>query len=86
VSPVWIVYILRCRDGTFYTGCTNDLDRRVSAHQKGSGSRYTRSRRAVELVWHEPSPGRGAALKREAEIKRWSRARKLKLIEGPVEE
>jgi putative endonuclease len=76
----WIAYILRCGDGTLYTGVTNDLDRRVSAHQKGVGARYTRSRRPVELVLQESVAGRGAALKREAEIRRLTRAQKLELI------
>ena len=76
----WVAYMLRCADGTLYTGVTNDLDRRVSAHQKGVGARYTRSRRPVELVLQESVAGRGAALKREAEIRRLTRAQKLELI------
>jgi len=75
----WIVYILRCSDGTLYTGITNDLDRRLEAHQAGTAAKYTRTRRPVALVYHEASTGRGAALKREAEIKRLRRSEKLAL-------
>ena len=82
MPPTWFVYVLRCNDGTLYTGITNDLDRRVAAHQAGTGAKYTRTRRPLGLVLHEPAADRGAALKREAEIKRLSRARKLDLIEG----
>ena len=76
------VYIVRCSDGSLYTGVTNDLDRRVAAHQDGSGAKYTRSRRPVTLVLHEPAEGKGEALKREAAIRRLSRTQKLELIEG----
>ena len=79
--PGWYVYMLRCDDGTLYTGITNDLDRRVSAHQEGTGSKYTRSRRPVRLVLREAASSRGAALRREAEIRRLTRSQKLELIE-----
>ena len=79
----WKVYILRCGDETLYTGITNDLDRRLAAHDSGAASRYTRSRRPVELAWFEPSYDRSSALKREAKIKKMSRAEKLKLIRRP---
>ncbi len=79
----WQVYILRCGDETLYTGITNDLDKRLAAHDSGAASRYTRSRRPVELAWSEPSDDRSAALKREAKIKKMSRAEKLKLIRRP---
>jgi len=75
----WIVYILCCNDGTLYTGVTNDLERRLAAHQKGTAARYTRSRRPVKIVYREASPGLGAALRREAEIKRLRRSEKLEL-------
>ncbi len=75
----WIVYMVRCSDGTLYTGVTNDLERRLSAHQDGTASKYTRARRPVELVFHEASSDRGAALRREAEIKRLTRSQKLEL-------
>ena len=76
----YLVYILRCGDGTLYTGCTNDLPRRLRAHQSGRGAKYTRSRLPVELVYQEAVPDRSAALQREAAIKRLDRRRKLALI------
>jgi len=80
-SPSWFVYILRCGDGTLYTGITNDLTRRVTAHQRGTASKYTRARRPVQLACCEPAAGRAEALCREAAIKRLPRRRKLALIE-----
>ena len=65
----YLIYILRCGDGTLYTGCTNDLPRRLQAHQSGRGAKYTRSRLPVELVYQEAVPDRSAALRREAAIK-----------------
>lgn len=76
----YLVYILRCGDGTLYTGCTNDLDRRLRAHQAGRGAKYIRSRLPVELVYREAVPDRSAALRREAAIKRMDRRAKLALI------
>lgn len=80
----YVVYILRCGDGTLYTGCTNDLHRRLAAHQSGKGAKYTRSRPPVELVYSEPAADKSAALRREADIKRLSRHEKLLLIGPPV--
>jgi len=74
-----MVYLLRCRDGSLYTGITNDLGRRLSAHQRGTASAYTRSRRPLALAYQEELPDRGAALRREAAIRRLSRAEKLAL-------
>ena len=76
----YLVYILRCGDGSLYTGCTNDLPRRLRAHQSGRGAKYTRSRLPVELVYREAVPDRSAALRREAAIKRMDRRAKLALI------
>lgn len=76
------VYILRCADGTLYTGCTNDLSRRLAAHNAGKGAKYTRSRRPVELAYREEVPDKSAALRREAAIKGLSRQEKLALIQG----
>ena len=78
----WRVYLLRCRDGTLYAGATNDLASRVARHAAGKGARYTRSRLPVELVWSVRVRGRSAALRREAAVKRLSRAEKLGLVEG----
>lgn len=76
----WRVYVLRCRDGSLYTGATNDLQRRLRAHACGRGGRYTRSRLPVVLVHSEPARDRSAALRREAALKRLSRAEKLALV------
>lgn len=78
----WTVYILRCGDGTLYTGCTNNLPRRLEAHQSGKGAKYTRSRPPVELVYREGAPDKSAALRREIAIKRLDRRKKLVLIAG----
>jgi len=74
------VYIVKCSDGTLYTGWTTHLENRVAAHNAGRGAKYTRARRPVRLVYAETQPTRGQALKRERQIKRMSRARKLALI------
>lgn len=77
----YTVYILRCGDGTLYTGCTNDLARRVKTHSAGKGAKYTRARLPVELVYSEPATDKSAALRREAAIKALSRREKLALIQ-----
>ncbi|MEG0304873.1 MAG: GIY-YIG nuclease family protein [Oscillospiraceae bacterium] len=74
------VYLLQCADGSLYTGWTNDLEKRVAAHSSGHGAKYTRSRLPVRLVYHEEIEEKGDALRREAEIKRLSRANKLCLF------
>jgi putative endonuclease len=76
------IYLLLCADGTVYTGWTRDIPHRVEMHQKGRGARYTRARRPVTLIYSERLSSQGAAMRREAEIKRWSHARKLKLAAG----
>lgn len=76
----WSVYILRCGDGTLYTGIAADLERRLAEHARGKGSRYTRARRPVELVYRETAADRSQASRREAAIKRLSRAAKLSLV------
>ena len=75
------VYVLRCADGTLYTGYTTDVDRRVAEHGDGEGAKYTRGRTPIELVHVEGYASRSAALSREHEIKTFSRRRKLRLIE-----
>lgn len=75
----WYVYMLRCGDGTLYTGCTNDLRRRLQAHQKGKGGKYTRSHLPVELVYSEEAADKAQALRREAAVKRLCRREKLAL-------
>ena len=80
-SGGWFVYILRCRDGTFYTGITTDLSRRVAEHRGGKrGARYTRSRRPVVLVYAEPALSRSAAAQREYQLRRLSVEAKRLLI------
>ena len=74
------MYILRCRDGTLYTGWTNDLDRLLQAHQEGKGSKYTRARRPVALVYHERFDTKQEAMHREWEVKQLTRQEKLRLI------
>ena len=78
----WWVYILRCADGTLYTGATNDLDCRLAAHNAGRGAKYTRARRPVALVYREEAADKSAALQREAALKKLARAAKLRLIAG----
>jgi putative endonuclease len=74
------VYIVECADGTLYTGWTINVEQRVKVHNAGRGARYTRLHGPVKLVYVEELPDRVAALKREWEIKRWPRDKKLKLI------
>ena len=78
----WWVYLLKCRDGSLYTGVTTDVAARVATHRAGEGARYTRSRLPVELVYAESVPDRSAALRREAAIKRLSAADKRLLVKG----
>ena len=77
----WYVYILRCNDGTLYTGSTDDVERRLSVHNSGKGAKYTRSRTPVEVVHTEECESYSAALKREYAIKQLTRQQKLELIE-----
>jgi len=76
----WHVYILRCRDGSLYTGYTNDLDNRLAAHNSGKGAKYTASRRPVKIVYTESAESKSAAMKRELQIKGWTKAKKEALI------
>ena len=77
----YFLYILECADKSLYTGCTNDLKRRVDQHNASPrGAKYTKARRPVRLLYTEPFATRGEALKREAEIKSWKRSEKLVLI------
>ncbi|MCZ6828030.1 MAG: GIY-YIG nuclease family protein [Gammaproteobacteria bacterium] len=78
----WQVYLLRCADGSLYTGVATDVGRRLQQHngELNGGARYTRSRRPVTLVWQAGCESRGEALQREAEIKSLTRAQKTELI------
>ncbi len=83
MKDTWHIYILRCADGTLYTGVTTDLTRRVSEHNESlKGAKYTRVRRPVSLVYSEAFESRSAACVREAAIKKLSRDEKSKLLEG----
>lgn len=74
-------YMLQCGDGTYYTGWTNDLDRRLKAHNEGKGGKYTRSRRPVRLVYYEEHETKQEAMRREWEIKQMTRAGKEELLQ-----
>ena len=78
----WYVYILRCGDGTLYTGITDDIPRRLAAHRSGKGAKYTRGRGPLELVYQEQVPDKSAALRREIQIKRLRRAEKERLMKS----
>lgn len=83
-ADTWRVYIVRCADGSLYTGIAIDLERRIAEHNadNGLGASYTRSRRPVTLVYEEAAADRSAASKREYRIKQLSRMEKLALIDG----
>jgi len=74
------VYIVKCKDNTFYTGFTTDIERRITEHNNGVGSKYTKGRRPVKLVYLEEYDTKGEALSREYEIKTFTRSKKIKLI------
>jgi len=76
----FFLYMVRCSDNSLYTGITNDIDQRVEAHNEGRGAKYTSSRGPVVLVYEEQCRTRSAALKREIQIKGWTKARKEALI------
>lgn len=76
----WFVYILECKDKSFYTGITNDLERRLRAHNSGKGAKYTKARLPVRLIYRESHKTREDSLKREIEIKKLKRSEKLDLI------
>ena len=84
-KTVWYVYILKCSDNSFYTGHTNNLSERLKRHNDGRGSSHTATRLPVKLIWHEEHQNETAAMKREMQIKKWSRAKKLALINGDMQ-
>ena len=77
----WFLYILECNDGSLYTGITKDIKRRLKEHSDGRASRFTRTRRPVKLLYHEPCAGRTKALVRECRVKAFNKKRKLTLIQ-----
>lgn len=80
MANTWKLYILRCGDGSLYTGITTDVEKRLEAHRSGKGAKYTRGRTPLELVYSEECGDHSAALKRELAIKNLSREEKLKLL------
>ena len=79
-GAVWSLYILECSDGSFYTGVSTDIDRRLREHEKGTASRYTRTRRPVALLYREECGSRAASLARECAVKSLSRQAKEALV------
>ena len=79
----WSVYMLRCRDGSLYTGSSNDLEKRLANHNSGKGAKYTAARRPVELVFVQKSLSKTEALSREYQIKQLARREKLALLQNP---
>lgn len=82
MESVWHLYILRCGDGTLYTGITNDVEKRLEAHRSGRGAKYTRGRGPLELVYRETCGSYSEALKREIAVKKLRREEKLGLIDS----
>lgn len=81
MENTWYLYILRCGDGSLYTGITTDVDRRLEAHRSGHGAKYTRGRGPLTLLYREPCGSHSDALKRELAVKQLSRAEKEALIQ-----
>lgn len=81
-EKTWYVYMLRCKDGTLYTGVSDDVARRAAVHNSGKGAKYTRSRRPVAVVYTEECESHSAALRREIAIKRLKRQEKEQLIQA----
>lgn len=80
-SSLWVTYMVRCSDGTLYTGVTNDIEKRMKTHNEGKGAKYTRSRLPVTVAFTEPHPDRPSAQKAEAAIKKLTRAQKLRKVQ-----
>ena len=80
METTWYLYMLRCGDGTLYTGITTNVQRRLAAHRRGTGAKYTRGRGPLELVYQETLPDHGQALRRELAVKAMTRQEKLALL------
>lgn len=80
MGSAWHVYMVRCKDGNLYTGITTDIVARIAAHDAGKGAKYTRGRGPVVLVWEETAESESAARKREAQIKKLSKAEKERTV------
>jgi len=81
---MWFTYILLCSDGSYYTGSTNDVEARFKEHLAGKGARYTKSHKPVKIIYKEKFVTKSEALKREAEIKKWPKKRKERLVQFVV--
>ncbi len=79
---MWFVYILKCVDGSLYTGSTNNIEKRFKDHLSGKGARYTKSHKPDSVVYQESFSSKSLALKREAEIKKLPKSQKVNLVEG----
>ncbi len=77
---MWFVYVLECEDGSFYTGSTNNLEKRFLEHKNGQGGKYTRSHKPIKIIYSEKLSTQSEALKKEAQIKSWPRAKKKRLF------
>lgn len=77
---MYFVYLIECKDGSIYTGVTTDVDRRFKEHASGTGGHYTRSKGVRSVLYTEPHPTKSSALKRELQIKGWTREKKLRLL------
>lgn len=83
-KPTWYLYILKCGDGSLYTGITTDVERRIKQHTEGTGAKYTRGKGPLKLVYKKRFKNRSLASKREAAIKKLTREEKIKLIKKPL--
>jgi putative endonuclease len=81
---MYSTYILLCQDGSYYTGSTNDIKKRFKEHLAGKGARYTKSHKPVKIIYKEKFATKSEALKREAEIKKWPKKRKERLVQFVV--
>ena len=79
---MYFIYLIECSDKSIYTGITTDIERRLKEHSSGKGGSYTRSKKVKKVLYTEEYPDRGSALKRESEIKSWTREKKLNLIKN----
>ena len=79
---MWYIYILLCSDGSFYTGISNNVEKRFKDHVSGKGGAYTRSHKPVKIIFKEKCTDKSSALKREAQIKKWTKTKKEALVKG----
>ena len=77
---MWYVYVLLCENGSFYTGISNNPQQRFLDHKNGKGGRYTKLHKPIKIIYQEPLPDKSASLKRELQIKGWSRNKKIKIL------